>query len=174
MSRNKKILYFSFYLAVLLIITGYVYLNFPKHTAEDDALYKWVSSEKEYVYHKNNSEILPTSEETERAHDNFMRIRFNKIALSVLNEEGKLPKGMSFPDSSIIIKEIYSDKSLPAPDILAVMVKLKGSENSNKDWLWGEYTPAGDVEYSVKKNGKVCVSCHKPGTDYVRVFDILK
>ncbi len=176
--KNKKILFTVFGVLMLLCITGYVYLKYPKNTIQqslkDDALYKWVSSEKDYMYYTNNPAIIPTSEETERAHDNFMRTRFNKTAASVLDSSGRLPKGASFPDSSIIVKEIYSDKSQASPDILAVMVKLRGAENSAKDWLWAEFSPTGEVEYSLSKNGKVCVSCHKPGNDYVRLFDIVK
>jgi hypothetical protein len=171
--KNKKLFLLISFFVIILCVTGYIYLNSPGKTIQDDALFKWVNSEKDYTYYKNNDAVLPTSEETDRAHDNFMRTRLNKIASSVLNDEGKLPKGAVFPDSSIIVKEIYSDKNSP-PEIIAVMVKLKGAENSNKDWLWAEYSPSGDVEYSVSKNGKVCVSCHKPGDDYVRILDIVK
>jgi len=171
--ENKKAIIMILGFIVIISITGYIYLNSAGKIIQDDILYKWVNSEKNFVYYKNDSTILPTSEDTERAHDNFQRTRLNKIAASVLNAEGKLPKGTVFPDSSIIVKEIYSDKN-SKPEILAVMVKLKGAENSNKDWLWAEYSPAGDVEYSVSRNGKVCVGCHKPGDDYVRIFDIIK
>jgi hypothetical protein len=171
--KNKKILIISVFFVIILFVTGYIYFNSTGKIIQDDALYKWVSSEKNFVYYKNDSTILPTSEDTERAHDNFQRTRLNKIAATMLNAEGKLPKGAVFPDSSIIVKEIYSDKN-SKPEILAVMVKLKGAENSNKDWLWAEYSPSGDVEYSVSRNGKVCVGCHKPGDDYVRIFDIIK
>lgn len=170
---NKKILLILFCVIAVVSVTGYIYLNSTGKTIQDDALYKWISSEKDYTFYKNNDAILPTSEETDRAHDNFMRVKLNKIAASVLNSEGKLPKGSVFPDSSIIVKEIYSEKN-SKPEILAVMVKLKGAENSAKDWLWAEYSPSGEVEYSVMKNGKVCTGCHKPGDDYVRILDILK
>ena len=184
MKRKKTILIITGFI-IILCITGYIYLNSSKQSSEesieqttgplieDDDLYKWVTSERDYTYYKNDTTIQATSEETERAHDNLMRVRFNKIAASALNGEGKLPEGSSFPDSSIIVKEIYSDKNSPT-EILAVMVKLKNAGNSAKDWLWGEYSPSGNVEYSVSKKGKVCVSCHKPGDDYVRLFDIIK
>ncbi|MCI0448926.1 MAG: cytochrome P460 family protein [Chlorobi bacterium] len=183
--RNKKVFFIITAFIIILFITGYIYFNTSGKTMletmenppgvliDDDALYKWLSSEKDYTYYKSNDAILPTSEETERAHDNFMRVRFNKIAVSVLNEDGKLPENASFPDSSIIVKEIYSDKNKPA-ELLAVMVKLKGAQNSAVDWLWAEYSLSGDVEYAVTKKGKVCVSCHKTGNDYVRLFDIHK
>jgi len=113
--KNKKTYFvIAGFIILLLCITGYIYINSTNQPTDqnseqttgplidDDAIYKWVSSEKDYVYYKNNDVILPTSEETERAHNNFMRVRFNKIAASVLNAEGKLPDGSSFPDSSII------------------------------------------------------------------------
>jgi hypothetical protein len=171
--RNKKLLVLIVFVLIALTVTGYVYFSGAKHTIQDDALYKWVTSQQDMVYYKNDPSILPTSEETERAHDNFMRIKFNKTALSVLDAESKLPKGTEFPDSSVIIKEIFSDKGAN-PELLAVMVKLKGAENSAKKWLWAEYSPNGDVEYSVTKEGKICTGCHKPGDDYVRIFDIVK
>lgn len=171
--KNRKTIILVCFVILAFALTGYVYLNYPKHTLEDDEIFKWVSSETVYYYYRNDPSILPTSEETERAHDNFMRVRFNKTAASVLDSAGRLPKGAVFPDSSIIVKEIYSDKNKEA-EILAVMVKLKGAQNSAAGWLWAEYSPAGKIEYSVTKKGKVCVSCHKPGDDYVRIFEIVK
>jgi hypothetical protein len=171
--KNRKLIQNLIFIFIAFAITGYIFLFSPKKTAEDENLCKWISSEKDYVYYQNSLEILPTTEETERAHDNFMRIRFNKKAADVLNQDGHLPKGVSFPDSSIIIKEIYSEKT-GAVEILAAMVKLKGAPNSNKDWLWAEYSPTGEVEYSVSKNGKACVSCHKSTYDNVRIFELRK
>jgi len=171
--NKRKLLQNILFIFIAFAITGYIFLFSPKKTADDESLYKWITSEKEYYYYKHSPEILPTSEETERAHDNFMRVRFNQKAASVLNSDGHLPKGVMFPDSSIIIKEIYSEKT-GTVEILAAMVKLKGAPNSNKDWLWAEYSPTGDVEYSVSKNGKACVSCHKSNYDNVRIFEIYK
>lgn len=171
--KKKKTVFIFVFAFIAIVVTGYIFLFPPGKTADDEKLYKWITSETVYYYYQNNPEILPTSEETERAHDNFMRIRFNKKAADVLNQDGHLPKGVSFPDSSIIIKEIYSEKT-GAVEILAAMVKLKGAPNSNKDWLWAEYSPTGDVEYSVSKNGKACVSCHKSTYDNVRIFEIRK
>jgi len=171
--KNRKLFQNLAFVIIAFAITGYIFLFSSKKTAGDENLYKWITSEKEYYYYKHSPEILPTSEETERAHDNFMRIRFNRKAASVLNSDGHLPKGVMFPDSSIIIKEIYSEKT-GSVEILAAMVKLKGAPNSAKDWLWAEYTPTGEVEYSVSKNGKVCVSCHKSNYDNVRIFEIRK
>jgi hypothetical protein len=171
--KKKKTVFIFIFAFIAVVVTGYIFLYPPGKTAEDEKLYKWITSDTGYYYYQNNPEILPTSVETERAHDNFMRIRFNKKAANVLNQDGHLPKGVMFPDSSIIIKEIYSEKT-GAVEVLAVMVKLKGAPNSNKDWLWAEYSPSGDAEYSVSKNGKACVSCHKSTYDNVRIFEIRK
>lgn len=172
MKKNKMIFILAFTLFAAAV-TGYIFILSPPKNTGDEELFKWITSETEFYYYRHSPEILPTSEETERAHDNFMRIRFNRKAADVLNGDGHLPKGVSFPDSSIIVKEIYSEKNGPV-NLLAVMVKLKGAPNSAKDWLWAEFTPAGEVEYSLSKNGKVCVSCHKSNYDNVRVFEIYK
>ncbi|HRJ85101.1 MAG TPA: cytochrome P460 family protein [Ignavibacteria bacterium] len=172
MNKRKLIQNIAF-VVIVFAITGYIFIFAPKQTADDESLYKWITSEKEYYYYKHSPEILPSSKETEGAHDNFMRVRFNYKAAAVLNSDGHLPKGIMFPDSSIIVKEIYSEKTGQV-ELLAAMVKLKGAPNSNKDWLWAEYSPTGDVEYSVSKNGKACVSCHKSTYDNVRIFEIYK
>lgn len=171
--KKKKTVFIFIFAFIAVVVTGYIFLYPPGKTAEDEKLYKWITSDTGYYYYQNNPEILPTSVETERAHDNFMRIRFNKKAANVLNQDGHLPKGVMFPDSSIIIKEIYSEKT-GAVEVLAVMVKLKGAPNSNKDWLWAEYSLTGDVEYGVSKNGKACISCHKSTYDNVRIFELRK
>ncbi|HMQ78281.1 MAG TPA: cytochrome P460 family protein [Ignavibacteria bacterium] len=171
--KKRKVIQNLAFIFIAFAITGYIFLFSAGNNADDDQLFKWITSDTGYYYYQNNPEILPTTEETERAHDNFMRIRFNKKAADVLNQDGHLPKGIMFPDSSIIVKEIYSEKT-GAAEILAVMVKLKGAPNSNKDWLWAEYSPSGDVEYSVSKNGKACVTCHKSTYDNVRIFELRK
>jgi len=170
--KNKK---YALFIAVIAAVTamGYIYLNLLEDP-DDTALFGWINSVQDYSFYKNNDAIIPASEETERAHDDFVRIKLNSKAVSVLDQNGKLPEGIVFPDSSIIVKEIYSDKNNAAPDILAVMIKLTGDKNSGKDWLWAEYTPSGETEYSVTKKGKVCIKCHTPGSDYVRILDILK
>ncbi len=124
--KNRKLIQNIAFIIVAFFITGYIFLFSAKKTADDENLFKWITSEKEYYYYKHSPDILPTSEETERAHDNFMRVKFNHKAASVLNSDGHLPKGIMFPDSSIIVKEIYSEKNGPV-ELLAVMVKLKGA-----------------------------------------------
>lgn len=166
---NKKII-FLFIGMIAVFTTGYIFLNFDE-SPEDKALFLWINNESGYSWYKNDSAIVPASEDTERAHDNFMRIKLNKKAASVLDSTGRLPKGKSFPDSSIIIKEIFSEKNKPA-ELFAVMVKLNDDNNAGKGWLWAEYTPAGETEYSVNKKGGICIKCHTPGDDYVRIFNI--
>jgi hypothetical protein len=168
--KNKKVV-FILIATIAITATGYIYFRLLEDP-EDTALFNWISSETGFTYYKNDSTILPASEETERAHDDFMRVRLNRKAISVLDFNNKLPAGVKFPDSSIIVKEIYSNKNNTSPDLLALMVKLKGADNSGKDWLWAEYRPGGEVEYSVTKKGKVCVKCHATGDDYVRIFVI--
>ncbi|HEY3249496.1 MAG TPA: cytochrome P460 family protein [Ignavibacteria bacterium] len=170
--KNRKLI-FSVIAILAITATGYIYFN-SIEDPDDKALFQWISSQADYSYYRNDSTILATSKETERAHDDFMRVRLNSKALSVLDSAGKLPKDASFPDSSIIIKEIYSDKNQASPDLFAIIVKMKGDKNSGKDWLWAEYTPSGETEYSVTKNGRVCVKCHRSGDDYVRILKILK
>jgi len=63
--NKRKLLQNILFIFIAFAITGYIFLFSPKKTADDESLFKWISSEKEYYYYKHSEEILPTSEETE-------------------------------------------------------------------------------------------------------------
>lgn len=100
-----------------------------------------------HVYYKNDSQtILPGN----TGHGTF-KLRFNRTAKSVLDNDGKLPAGFNFPNGSMIIKDIYSGANL---NLYAYMYKKSGS------WLWGEIKANKEILFSVNKNPAVCINCH--------------
>lgn len=95
------------------------------------------------------------------------KLRFNPVAASVLDSTGELPVNGTFPDSSLLVKEVYN---VPNGNltVYAVMYKRKGV------WNWAEYGPGGNSIFSVFNNSNTCTDCHRqtPNRDEVRTFDL--
>ncbi len=142
-----------------------------KPTEEDKILFDKAKVATGFTYYKNNSTVLASSPQT--AHNAFFRVRFNAIAQAVLTDNGRLPAGGSFPDGSLIVKELY-DSQAGSLQLLAVMEKSTGNSLSGANWLWAEYKSDGALGYSISKKGEGCTGCH--GTagnrDYMRLFEL--
>lgn len=96
-------------------------------------------------------------------------VRFNPIAATQLDAAGKVRAGASFPDSSVIVKDLMTNGALRT---VAVMMKLRGSASAGFDgWIWAEFQPSGATRYSTSNRGAACSSCHSPGIDYTRMND---
>jgi hypothetical protein len=96
------------------------------------------------------------------------RVTINATAARVL-ENGKLPAGRSFPNGSIIFKEVTGQ------GVYAVMRKHSGGPVSGSGWAWAEFRTNGSVIYSTSNRGGGCISCHslQKGieNDLVRTFE---
>ncbi len=107
------------------------------------------------------------------AHRPVIRVSLNATAAGAL-QNGRLPPGGTFPDGSIVFKEIKSSATAPAT-LYAVMVKDRANSLAGNGWLWAEYGPTGSVIISISNRGSACTSCHLreqgPGNDLVRTFE---
>lgn len=107
------------------------------------------------------------------AHRPVIRVSLNATAAGAL-QNGRLPSGGTFPDGSIVFKEIKSSATAPTT-LYAVMVKDRANSLAGNGWLWAEYGPTGSVTFSISNRGSACTSCHLreqgPGNDLVRTFE---
>ncbi len=105
------------------------------------------------------------------AHQPLVRVRMNSTALAALTN-GRFPSGGSFPDGSVILKEILSGGQT---QIYAVAYKDSDNPLAGNGWLWAEYYPNGNVLFSVSTRGSGCVPCHSreqgPQHDFIRTFE---
>lgn len=101
----------------------------------------------------------------------YFKLKFNQTAINALGADGKLPIGETFPEGSVIVKEIYASGAI---SLYAVMKKDRNSKFASHKWVWGEYSPSGKTVVSVNGEGKECVSCHTNGTtrDLTLSFDL--
>lgn len=102
-----------------------------------------------------------------------MRVRFNGVAQAALDATGKLPAGSSFPNGSLIVKELFDSPTGPLV-LYAIMKKDSASPAAGINWLWAEIKPDRKVKVSATKKGASCIGCHSmQSRDYTRIFNIL-
>ena len=121
-----------------------------------------------WTYYKNRTDTLLRSAGSGHG-ETRLRTRFNGPAAAQLDASGKVRVGASFPDSSLIVKELYSGSVLSR---FAVMMKLRGSPNASAGgWLWAYYAPDGATQISISGRGGSCAGCHAAGIDFTRMND---
>lgn len=137
----------------------------------DATLFELAQSISAFSYYKNNLDTL--NSDPASPHFPYVRIRFNPRAVSAMNVALSGLSATSFPDESMIVKEIYNVKG-GSLQTYAVMYKLPGAGNSGNGWVWNEMRADGSVIYSSARKGDQCVGCHQSGTavDLVRTFGL--
>nr|MBP7438447.1 cytochrome P460 family protein [Bacteroidia bacterium] len=120
-----------------------------------------------YSYYQNGNTLSAASPSP---HGSF-KLKFNSTALAALDSTGELPSGATFPNGSVIVKEVVSGSGVT---LLAVMKKEPSNANAGSGWMWAEYEPDGSTVFSVGKKGDGCIGCHSgsPNRDLVRSFDL--
>lgn len=125
----------------------------------------------DWVWYKFTDSIFQSSNETGH-NEGILRTRYNKLAATQLDANGKVKTNPDFPDSSLIVKELYGDDGLVST--YAVMLKLSNAANAGPNgWVWGYYRPTGKVRNSVDRKGGGCAGCHEEGLDYTRMNDAI-
>lgn len=137
-----------------------------KSLTADKLLYNEIN-ESGYTYYQNGNLLNGVSPSPHGA----FKLRFNAIALAALDSLRELPKGSTFPEGAVLVKEVYENGSL---SLYVVMKKEPSNQNEGSGWLWAEYNPDGSVDYPVNKKGQDCIGCHNGGLtrDLTRTFDL--
>ncbi|MEZ5198530.1 MAG: cytochrome P460 family protein [Bacteroidales bacterium] len=124
----------------------------------DKELYDMASSSSGYTWFENSSAYLDKSSGSGHNYP-FLRTRFNATAASRLDSTGRIYADTTFPEGSMIVKELYDgSKGLERYAIL-----YKQSNNSNADangWVWGYINSDETVAVSATEKGNACIGCH--------------
>lgn len=152
-----------FYISIIILL---VFLSCTKDKAKpssftDENFYKLVSDTNNRIYYQNGAVLSPMGGSP---HGPF-KLFFNHKAAAVLDAGLELPIGSTFPDSSLLVKEVFNGSSFV---LYAFIFKHSGS------WTWGEYGPTGNIIYSIGNAGAACIGCHSsaPQRDLVKTFDV--
>lgn len=176
MSRlPQKIINMKLLFSALFSLSVFVFACTKEQKKDDtdavnQTIFEDITVGKNYTFYKGDPSVVPSSPQS--AHNAFFRVRFNAIASAALIDNGKLSINGTFPEGSIIVKDLY-DSQTGSIVLYAVMKKESANANSNKGWLWIEYNAAGKEIYKISSKGNGCVSCHSTNhRDYVRLFDL--
>lgn len=121
-----------------------------------------------FIFYKNSTDTI--SKATGSGHpDPRLRTRYNSVAAAYLDANGKVKTGTIFPDSSLIVKELYTNNVLTT---YVFLFKKSGDKNADANgWIWAETSPTGSATYPVANKGAGCIGCHSVGIDYTRMND---
>jgi hypothetical protein len=124
----------------------------------DAELFEMSKSANGFTWYKKTSDLLEKSSGTGHP-QTFLRTRFNSIASTMLDSDGKIMNGISFPEGALIVKELYSDANTLGR--YAILFKQTASTAADeRGWVWGYINAGGDVSIAASKKGVDCKGCH--------------
>lgn len=124
----------------------------------DERLFELSQSEDGFVWYKNSDRLLAKSSGSAHIYP-FLRTRYNDIAATQLDEQGKVFENAQFPEGSLVVKELYD--ASPALVRYAILYKSTGSAYADdKGWVWGYINQDGSIADPASKRGISCISCH--------------
>ena len=124
----------------------------------DQQLYEMSKTTTGFVWYKSSDSLLGKSPGSGHA-EPFLRTRYNSIAATQLDTNGKVQANAVFPEGSLIVKELHSSSTTLGR--YAILYKKSGSEAADaKGWVWGYIDADGTVNQPASKKGSACISCH--------------
>jgi hypothetical protein len=124
----------------------------------DTELYKMAKSTTGFTWYKNSSTYLDRSDGSGHSQP-YLRTRYNTMAASMLDANGKIISGSTFPEGSLIVKELVdNDYNL---DQYAILYKKSSEKYADaRGWVWGYIAADGKVRASATQKGSSCSACH--------------
>lgn len=110
-----------------------------------------------FTWYKNSDAWLPKSSGSGHNYTS-LRTRYNTTAATQLDGNGKVMANASFPDGSLVVKELSSGSSV---ERYAILYKMAGHEYADANgWVWGYVNADGTVATTAEDKGAICTSCH--------------
>lgn len=137
--------------------------SLPVAVFDDTALYNLVKVDSGKTTWKNAANDSLFTSGAEHGSKQY-KLRMNAKAKAACTDAGKLPTGGVFPDSSLLVKQLYATPG-GAVEKYAVLYKKSGA------WLWAEYGVSGNVVHSFNASSATCTGCHTSNRDKTWTFD---
>lgn len=110
-----------------------------------------------FTWYKNSDAWLSKSSGSAHNYDN-LRTRYNASAATQLDETGKILANASFPEGSLVVKELSNSTSV---SLYAILYKRSDSEFADANgWVWGYVNSDATVVTSAEDKGAGCNGCH--------------
>ena len=121
-----------------------------------------------FTFYKNSTDTLSKAGNSGHP-DPKLRTRYNAVAARSLDSVGKVKARTVFPESSLIVKELFTNDVLTT---YVFMLKRTGDNNADANgWVWAETYASGSTLYAASNKGFGCINCHSIGIDYTRMND---
>lgn len=149
---------------IILSFTVVITLTFSSCSKEKEAtgtdkeLFEMAKETSGFTWFKNSSAYL--SKSSGSAHpQSLLRTRYNAIAASQLDSAGKILPSATFPEGSLVVKELLDNSS--TLDRYAILYKKPGSSDADANgWVWGYINADGTVAEPASEKGASCIGCH--------------
>ncbi len=129
-----------------------------KGSATDQELYNMSKLTADFTWFYNSSALLNRSSGSGHAQP-FLRTRYNAIAADKLDSTGRIKPGSTFPEGSLIVKELYEDSTTLGR--YAILYKKASSIDADANgWVWGYVNTDGSVAEPASNKGSACRNCH--------------
>lgn len=155
----KHVITFSVLAVIIIFIST---LNACKKdkiaTGIDKQLLDMAKETSGFTWYKNSNALLSKSSGSGHS-EPFLRTRYNSIASAVLDSSGKIVSGSTFPEGSLVVKELFDNST----DIGRYAILYKKASDANADaagWVWGYINADGTVAEPASNKGSGCRSCH--------------
>jgi len=155
---KSTILISAFTVSFLLILVSGCKKDEVSTNETDVELYNMAKITTGFTWYKNSDALLPRSNSSGHS-EAFLRTRFNAIAAAMLDGSGKVQTGITFPEGSLIVKELYSNQTT----LSKYAILLKDSDHKYADsngWVWGYVKNNGSAVESSSNKGSRCKACH--------------
>lgn len=134
----------------------------PTTPLTDELLLTWAKDTAGKSFYANGSGVSTFTSDAAHGSRPY-GLRMNKKAFDACTAAGKLPTGATFPDSSMLVKELRNNGVI---EQYAILYKHNGA------WKWAEYKPDGTMQQKITDDSNVCTSCHISNRDNVMTFDV--
>lgn len=127
-------------------------------TGTDKELYNLATVSSGFTWFKNSSVQLNKSAGSGHSQP-FLRTRYNTLAATMLDTNGKIVTAATFPEGSLVVKELYDN----ATSLGRYAMLYKNSSSADADangWVWGYVNADGTVAEAASEKGSACISCH--------------
>lgn len=156
--RNKPKTIFILFIFLIGIWTINSCKKEKEVTGIDKELYDMAKETSGFTWFKNSNSLLNKSSGSGHPQP-LLRTRYNSVAVTKLDSTKKIMVGVTFPEGSLIVKELYESSTKLTR--YAILYKKSGSAEADaKGWVWGYINSDGSVAESASKKGSSCISCH--------------
>ena len=156
--KNRKALLIVIVAGFLALSTFHACKKKDDPTGIDKQLYDLATETAGFVWYKHSDSLLARSAGSGHS-EPFLRTRFNATAATMLDSIGKVTPGSTFPDGSLVVKELFDD--LTTLGRYAILYKQPTDDNADANgWVWGYLNANGSVVTSASDKGSGCIGCH--------------